>query len=420
MSHKRRSNGEETRYRLLDWIGGQAPAERLSSHILSVEGYKFIDPSHPFGGKDGTKDMLCEKDRDIWIGACYFPRGQQSFGRIKKKFSQDLSGVLKNRASGLAFVTNQALTISKRKELINLTSIKVDIFHLDRIVNILNNPHSYGARQDFLDINMTREEEISAYAFSVEKLQELLYELTDIKPSEIVYNSYEIDPAAGSASFLISAVRKIEQHNIYKDMEFNQFFNSLDYSTGININSQNELIRLDKANQYDVIITDPIITPNENLEVNFIKEHYLSTVNQLNILKQTIMSLKPTERSRAAIVLSDRTLRGKAGKEIRRELIEECDLEMILRLPHNFYKRVKDEMNVLFFKKKNKENLDNKEVWIYNLRNTLTEDNKSIEILFQEFKETYKQKNFHSNNYFKVSLEEIIELDYNLDFSSPF
>jgi len=56
-----------------------------------------------------------------------------------------------------------------------------------------------------------------------------------------------------------------------------------------------------------------------------------------------------SKKIKSSIVLSDKPLREKVGKEIRRELIEECGLEMILRLPQSFYERVRDEMNVLFF-----------------------------------------------------------------------
>ena len=38
-----------------------------------------IDPSHPLGGKDGLKDMTLSFEGKRWIGAVYFPRGQQTF-----------------------------------------------------------------------------------------------------------------------------------------------------------------------------------------------------------------------------------------------------------------------------------------------------------------------------------------------------
>ena len=109
----RMSEGRETFNRLLNWDRGQAPSERLAAILLSKEGFKGIDPSHPLGGKDGLKDMTLSFDGKRWIGAVYFPRGQQSFSDIKEKFAHDLDGVKANNAEGLAFVTNQELRLGE-------------------------------------------------------------------------------------------------------------------------------------------------------------------------------------------------------------------------------------------------------------------------------------------------------------------
>ncbi len=44
----RRTEGRETFYRLLEWDKGQAASERLAALILEQEGFRDIDPSHPF------------------------------------------------------------------------------------------------------------------------------------------------------------------------------------------------------------------------------------------------------------------------------------------------------------------------------------------------------------------------------------
>lgn len=43
----RMGEGRETFNRLLNWDRGQAPSERLAAIILSKEGFKGVDPSHP-------------------------------------------------------------------------------------------------------------------------------------------------------------------------------------------------------------------------------------------------------------------------------------------------------------------------------------------------------------------------------------
>lgn len=158
---KRREHGRETWHRLKEWDIGQTAAERLSFNILSSEGYESIDPSHPLGGRDGLKDMKCSKNGIKWIGACYFPRGQKSFTVIKNKFLQDLKGVEKNNVQGIAFITNQEITVKQRESLVRLSKHHVDIFNIDRIASILNLPINYGVRADFLNIEMTDEENVS-------------------------------------------------------------------------------------------------------------------------------------------------------------------------------------------------------------------------------------------------------------------
>ena len=164
LTGRRRVNGEETWYRLREWTKGQAAAERLSSHILDSDGFESIDPSHPLGGRDGIKDIITTKDGIEWVAGCYFPRGQKTFRTIKDKFSNDLKGVVANNADGLVFITNQELTLSERSTLLGLTEHDVDIFHLERIVGLLNRPTNYGVRLEFLDIEITVEEQLAFFA----------------------------------------------------------------------------------------------------------------------------------------------------------------------------------------------------------------------------------------------------------------
>ena len=107
----RRREGRETFYRLLEWDKGQAASERLVAIILSNEGFEGVNPSHPLGGKDGGKDMICFFNRVRWIGAVYFPRGQQSFGSIKEKFIHDFCVYFHNK--DMKFHCYEVLIITK-------------------------------------------------------------------------------------------------------------------------------------------------------------------------------------------------------------------------------------------------------------------------------------------------------------------
>lgn len=167
----RMGEGRETFYRLLNWDKGQAPSERLAAVILSKEGFKGIDPSHPLGGKDGLKDMTLSFEGKRWIAAVYFPRGQQTFTDIKNKFAHDLDGIKANNANGMVFVTNQELRLGERKTLSELVAdVDVQIYHLERIASLLNTPSFYGIRMEFLDIEMSKEEQLSFFADNDQRL----------------------------------------------------------------------------------------------------------------------------------------------------------------------------------------------------------------------------------------------------------
>lgn len=178
----RMSEGKETWHRLLNWGRGQAGAERLAGVLLSDEGFEEVDPSHPLGGKDGLKDIVCLFNGQKWVGGVYFPRGQKEFKEIKSKFTHDLEGVFKNNAKGFVFITNQELRLSERKELSEINKdIDIDIYHLERISNYLNTPKAYGIRMEFLDIDMTKEEQLSyfeSYGRKIERIEKTINDLS--------------------------------------------------------------------------------------------------------------------------------------------------------------------------------------------------------------------------------------------------
>jgi len=166
MSTRRRPQGDETRSRLLDWTDGQKASERLSGHILAAEGFDSVDPSQPLGGPDGLKDLTCWKDGIKWVVAVYFPNGHKPFTSIKSKFSNDVKGAIANNTDGFVFITNQHLTVRQRETLReNAPTRNVEIYHLERIAHILDTPVNYGVRQDFLGIEMTKEELLASFVY---------------------------------------------------------------------------------------------------------------------------------------------------------------------------------------------------------------------------------------------------------------
>ncbi|HYD75078.1 Fic family protein [Ramlibacter sp.] len=157
----------DTELKLKFWRGDQIGAERLSATILHIEGFSAVDPQCPLGGPDGLKDVLCEKNNWKYVAAAYFPTGEKLFRETKAKFVHDLKGVQDNSVDGIVFLTNQSLTPGERDllgEEANALGHKSIIYHLERIRALLDSPSGYGARLEYLDIDMSREEQLSFFS----------------------------------------------------------------------------------------------------------------------------------------------------------------------------------------------------------------------------------------------------------------
>jgi hypothetical protein len=141
---------DETWHRLRDWTGSQAEEEMLSWQVIAAAGYSNIDPSHPHGGPDKGADGLCQKDGEKWVLAVYFARGEKTYTTIKNKF---VKGAKSRGAAGIVFVTNQELRLSEREKLEQLDpDLKVDVFHLLRVTEFLDEPKNARLLEDYLDI----------------------------------------------------------------------------------------------------------------------------------------------------------------------------------------------------------------------------------------------------------------------------
>jgi hypothetical protein len=101
--------------------------------------------------------------------AVYFPREQKPLAEIEAKFVADFRGVAKNKAKGMAFVTNQELRESERRDLKKAVDGEVEIFHLERVVALLDRPDMAQVREQFLAIEALRAPPLAPQA----KLEEL-------------------------------------------------------------------------------------------------------------------------------------------------------------------------------------------------------------------------------------------------------
>src|SRR5215472_7230328 len=88
------------------------------------------------------------------------PQTPPTFTEIRRKFEHDLAGVRANNGEAFVFFVNQPLTIGEREALSNIAAgTRVEIYHLERMVGILNAPKGCGLRLEYLRIPMSEEEQ---------------------------------------------------------------------------------------------------------------------------------------------------------------------------------------------------------------------------------------------------------------------
>jgi type I restriction enzyme M protein len=88
---------------------------------------------------------------------------------------------------------------------------------------------------------------------------------------------------------------------------------------------------------------------------------------QFAFLQHIYRALKPG--GRAAVVLPDNVLfESNIGTDIRRDLMDKCNLHTILRLPTGIFYAQGVKTNVLFFTRGKTDKGNTKEVWVYDMR----------------------------------------------------
>ena len=121
----------------------------------------------------------------------------------------------------------------------------------------------------------------------------------------------------------------------------------------------------------DLILTNPPFGPaggkpsRDDLTVTAAVSSY-----QLPFVEHCIRCLKPG--GRAAIVVPDNVLfEDGRGRDLRRMLMDRCDLHTILRLPTGIFYAQGVKTNVLFFTKGLEDSAQTKNVWVYDLRGNM-------------------------------------------------
>jgi len=269
-------------------------------------------------------------------------------------------------------------------------------------------------------------------------LTQFVVEMVDPKVGEKVF-----DPAVGTGGFLVNALEhmrkqvetikdeKAIQEGVYgvekKPLPFmllltNMMLHGVEEPANMRRGNMLErpLIDYTDDDRVDCIVTNPPFggTEEPGVEKNFPKE--FQTRETADLFLVLIMRLLKIN-GRAGIVLPDGTLFGEGMKTgLKKMLLEECNLHTIVRLPKSvFAPYTSIATNLLFFTKGE----PTKEIWYY--EHPLPAGQKAYSttnpLRMEEFDVEKKWWNNReeNENAWKVSIDEIIKRNYNLDIKNP-
>jgi type I restriction enzyme M protein len=199
------------------------------------------------------------------------------------------------------------------------------------------------------------------------------------------------DPAAGTCGFLIAANNYLRQHNDFdslKETAQRRYRNDTFYGMELvqdthRLALMNMLLHgIEGGVTYGDTLSDdhkqlpPATLILSNPPFGTKKGGGLPTRGDLTFetsnkqfafLQHIYRALKPG--GRAAVVLPDNVLfESNIGTEIRRDLMDKCNLHTLLRLPTGIFYAQGVKTNVLFFTRGRTDKGNTKEVWVYDLR----------------------------------------------------
>ncbi len=250
------------------------------------------------------------------------------------------------------------------------------------------------------------------------------------------------DPACGTAGFLVCAiehlrkqVKNVSDKKILQETITGSELKPLPYMLSVvnlithdievpQIENMDALSReytsFKQKDRVDIIVANPPFggVVGDGMETNFPLNYRTKESADLFLLL-FIQLLK--DGGRAGIVLPDGSLTGEGVKQrVRQKLLEDCNVHTIVRLPQSvFAPYATVNTNLIFFEKGKK----TKDIWYY--EHTLPEGAKAYSktkpIRIEEFDTIKKwwKKREESEVSWKVSMETIIERNYDLDIKNP-
>ncbi|HTE39870.1 MAG TPA: N-6 DNA methylase [Steroidobacteraceae bacterium] len=289
--------------------------------------------------------------------------------------------------------------------------------HLAQLIDDIDHIEWYGkSREDLGDLyegllqkNATETKSGAGQYFTPRPLIDCMVQLMQPKHNEIIQ-----DPASGTGGFLINAFAYIKKHtkDLFDLSEAEQNFLMKKAFHGVELVPDTQRLGLmncmlhglegviqvgnslgvdgERLPKADLILTNPPFGTKRGGGLPTRTDFTYPTSNkQLAFLQHIYRGLKPG--GRAAVVLPDNVLfESNTGAEIRRDLMDKCNLHTILRLPTGIFYAQGVKTNVLFFARGEKDKGNTKEVWVFDLRANMPQFGKRTVLGLEHFEEFIK------------------------------
>lgn len=322
--------------------------------------------------------------------------------------------------------------------------------NLEKIIKSIDALDWYNAKEEglgnlyegLLEKNASEKKSGAGQYFTPRVLIDVMVQLVDPKPGERCN-----DPAAGTFGFMIAADQYLKNKtDDYFDLDPQDAeFQKKEAFTGMELVKETHRLALMNAllhdmegrleqgdtlssngkwiKNFDVILTNPPFGTKKGGERATRDDLTFETSNkQLNFLQLIYNALKDDGQARAAVVLPDNVLfESGAGAQIRRDLMNKCNLHTILRLPTGIFYAAGVKTNVLFFTREKIDQDNTKEVWVYDLRTNMPSFGKRTpltEAHFEGFIKAYQaeeRSKVEDERWNMFTREEIVKKDDSLD-----
>ncbi|MDF2015557.1 N-6 DNA methylase [Priestia megaterium] len=297
--------------------------------------------------------------------------------------------------------------------------------NLEKILKSIDALDWYNAKEEglgnlyegLLEKNASETKSGAGQYFTPRVLIDVMVQLVDPKPGERCN-----DPAAGTFGFMIAADQylknktddyfdldpqeaEFQKKEAFTGMELVQGTHRLALMNALLHNMEGRLEQGDSLSSngkwmknFDVILTNPPFGTKKGGERVSRDDLTFETSNkQLNFVQLIYNALKDNGNARAAVVLPDNVLfEGGVGTQIRRDLMNKCNLHTILRLPTGIFYAQGVKTNVLFFTRGTTDQNNTKDVWVYDLRTNMSSFGKRNQLTmahFENFMKAYVVRN---------------------------